>query len=133
MQALVPSSIVVPAPAAVMSPSFDGADSLAPISSYGPRVHEDIVPPAESLEPAPWMDKGKQPVEEGFQRKRKRAVSVASDKSATREGLMADASVLVTKMNFLELTHMLIRGVGLRMSRTVVDNSLFIFFFLSNG
>ena len=58
---LVPSSAVVPAPIAVMSHSLDGADSLAPIPSHGHSVNEDAVPPVESLELAPQMDKGKQP------------------------------------------------------------------------
>ena len=41
--------------------------------------------------PAPQMDKGKQPVEEGSQRKNKLAVSVKSDKSIPGEDLMEDA------------------------------------------
>ena len=37
------------------------------------------------------MDKGKQPVEEGFQHKKKWVVSIKSDESVPGEGLMADA------------------------------------------
>ena len=92
-QPLVPSSspIVVPTSIAILNPLSNEASSLAPVPSHGHSVNENIVTPAEPLEPAPRMDKGKKPTEEGFQRKRKRAVSVESDESIPKEGLMADA------------------------------------------
>ena len=44
----------------------------------------------EPFESAPRVDKGKQPVDEGTQRKRKSVVSIKSDESILGEGLMAD-------------------------------------------
>ena len=77
-------------PAAIVTPSPGGASSLTPVPNHGYRVYEDAILPVESLEPAPWMDKGKQLEEEGFQRKRKWAMSVESDESILEEGLMED-------------------------------------------
>ena len=50
---MVPSSAMVPDPAAIVAPSPNGAGSLASVPSHGPRVYEVVVPLAESLEPAP--------------------------------------------------------------------------------
>ena len=61
------------------------------------------------------------------------AVSVESDESVPEEGLMADVRHVGHKEELLELTWVLILWVGLRMSQTVVENSLFIFVFPSNG
>ena len=96
-QSLAPSSAVVPAPAIVVTHSSDGAGSLATVPSHGRRVYEDAIPPSESLEPTLRMDKGKQPTEEGFQHKRKRVVSVESEKSVPEEGLMADMGCIGRK------------------------------------
>ena len=85
------SPTVVPMPAVVMNTLFDEASSLAPVPSHGHSVNEDVVTPTEPLQPAPRMDKVKQHIEEGFQHKRKRAMSVDSDNSILREGLMANA------------------------------------------
>ena len=58
-QPQAPSSSMVFAPTAIVTPSPDGVGSLAPVPNHGYRVHEDVVPPTESLELVPWMDKGK--------------------------------------------------------------------------
>ena len=89
-QPLIPSSspVVVPAPTLVMNSSSDGAGSFVPVSSHGHVFNEDVTLPSEPFEP---MDKGKQPIEEGFQHKRKWAISVERDESVLGEGLMADA------------------------------------------
>ena len=49
-----------------MVPLSDEAGSLAPVPSHGHSVNVEAITHVEPLEPAPWMDKGKQPVEEGF-------------------------------------------------------------------
>ena len=46
-------SIVVPTPAAIVTPSLDGAGSLPLVSNHGHRVQEDVVPTSESLEIPP--------------------------------------------------------------------------------
>ena len=58
-QPQAPSSTIVFAPTAIVTPSSGGAALLAPVPNHGHRVHEDVVPPVESLELAPRMDKGK--------------------------------------------------------------------------
>ena len=49
------------------------------------------------------MDKGKQHTEEGFQRKRKRVVSIESDEFVPKEGLMADARSVGRKEKFFKI------------------------------
>ena len=53
------SSTVVPTFAAIVTPSSNRAGSLALVPIYCHSENEDVVPPIESLEPIPWMDKGK--------------------------------------------------------------------------
>ena len=59
---------VVPTSTTIMNPSSDEVGSLAPVPSHGHSVNKDVVTPTEPLEPVPQMDKGKQPIEEGFRR-----------------------------------------------------------------
>ena len=49
-QPLVPSSVMVPALIVVLTPSLNGAGSLALVPSHGYKVHEDGVPLVEYLE-----------------------------------------------------------------------------------
>ena len=79
------------ASATIVTPPHDGTSSLAPVPSHGHRVHKDDVPFVESLGPVLRMDNGKQPMEEGFQRKRKWVVSVDNNECIPEEGLMVDA------------------------------------------
>ena len=102
-QPLVPPSAMFLALVTVVSPSPDGVGSLALIPSYGHCVNEDADPLPESLEPAPRMDKGKQPAEKGFQLKRRRAVSIESDESILEEGLMADARCVGREEEFFRI------------------------------
>ena len=116
-----------------MDPSPDGAGSLVPVPSHGHSINEDPITSVEPFEPAPWMDKGKQLVEEGLQRKRKRVASIESDKSISDEGLLAYEGALVVKKNFSGLTQVLIQRVSLQMSQIFADNFPVIFVFPSNG
>ena len=49
------------------------------------------------------MDKGKQPAEESFQRKRNRVVSVESDESVPGEGFMVDARHASSEEEFFRI------------------------------
>ena len=69
---------MVPVPTPVMNLLSNRASSLVPTHSHGRIVNEDVVLPSEPFEPTPRMDKGKQPANESFQRKRKWVVSVDS-------------------------------------------------------
>ena len=79
------------------------------------------------------MDKGKQLVDEGFQRKRKWTVSVESDDSIPWEGLIVDARCADCEEKFFRINPGVDRRVGLQMLQIIVHNSLFIFVFLFNG
>ena len=57
-QPLAPSSTVVTAPTAAVTPSPVGAGSLALVPSHGHRVHKDVVPSDESLGLTPRTNKG---------------------------------------------------------------------------
>ena len=72
-QPLVSSSspVVVPIPAAALNTLPNMADSLVPIPSQGHSVNKDLVTLVEPFESTPQVDKGKQPANEGLQRKRK--------------------------------------------------------------
>ena len=92
-QPLVPSSslAMVPTSTTVVNPPSYELSLLAHVPSHGHSVNKDSVTSVEPFEPTPQMDKGKQPTKEGFQPKRKRAMSIESDKSIPREGLMTNS------------------------------------------
>ena len=122
-QPLISSSpVVVPIPVAIVNPPPDGVGSLIPTPSHGHSINEDPVTSVEPFESTPQMNKGKPPMEEGLQCKNKRVVSIERDKSIPREGLMADARCACREEEFFLLIWVLIRGVGLQMSRIVADN-----------
>ena len=83
-QPLVSSSsspVVVPTLMATMNPPLDMTGLLILTLSQGSGTNEDPITLMEPSESSPRVDKGKQPTDEGLQCKRKRAMSVESDKS----------------------------------------------------
>ena len=91
-----------------MNPLSDGVGSFVPISSHGRIVNKDAILPSEPLEPAPKTDKRKQPAEEGFQHKRKWAISIDSNESVPREGCMADARCAGREEEFFRINSVMI-------------------------
>ena len=81
---------MVPTHVVTVNPPPDEVGLLVSTLSHGHSVNKDLVILVKPLEPAPQMDKGKQPVEEGLQSKRKRDVSAESDESIPGDGLMVD-------------------------------------------
>ena len=63
----------------------------------------------------------------------KRVMSIESDVSIPKEGLMADTKCAGRKEEFFRIKLGANLMSCLRTSRIVVDNSLFVFVFLSNG
>ena len=94
---------MVSTPVAAVNHPPNVAGSLIPILSQGSGANEDHVILVEPSDSAPQMDKGKQPVDEGLQRKRKRAVSVENDESIPREGFMANARCTGHKEKFFSI------------------------------
>ena len=93
------SPAMVPTPEAAVNPPPNIASSLIP--AHG--INEDSATSVEPSESAPQVDKGKQPMDESLQHKRKWVVSIKSDESIPGEGFMADARCTGRKEEFFKI------------------------------